>query len=177
MATQNPKNKSADDQNPGLSTKQTLGALGGIVVLLVLLFVGVSQTKEPGAELITDAAQPEKAEYLDEASSLNYEDAMLQEYETGALIELEGSIHQIFDEAIKGEGNMLLNIKAKDDNGVETTKVKQVMLTYVDEVPNIDELQDVSVYGRYIGTLEFESAVGASREVPAIQVDYIDVKS
>jgi hypothetical protein len=60
-------------------------------------------------------------------------------------------------------------------SGESTGSIKQVILTLVSEPLDIKELQNAHVYGRYIGTLEYENTIGAKEIVPAIQVDYIDL--
>ncbi|HDQ13793.1 MAG TPA: hypothetical protein ENN41_03135 [Sediminispirochaeta sp.] len=178
MASQNTsKNSPAEDKN-SINTKQTIGALGGIVVLLGLLFFGVSNTKPVGVEFITDEAKPSQAEYSENASGLEYDDALLKKYEVGTMVELAGKVQQVFEEPIEGEHNMVLGIRETVDTSTDTGKVKQVMLTYVNEpTKEVEKHQQVHVFARYIGTLEFETNVGTSQKVPAVQVDYLEIES
>jgi hypothetical protein len=164
-----------DSKSTEFSTKQTIGVLGGIVVLLAILFIGVSQTKPAGARLITGEEKPAEALYMEEASPIDYEDAILKEYEAGTLLELEGKVHKIFEEPLKGAQSILFNMEEETVSGESTGSIKQVILTLVSEPLDIKELQSAHVYGRYIGTLEYENTIGAREIVPAIQVDYIDL--
>jgi len=173
MATTDKPNKGHDDHKAGLGLKQTIGAFAGIAALLVLLFLGVSNSKEPGAELITDGTKPDQAAYLADASPLEYEPAILKEYDSGKLLEMEGKIHKIFDEPLKGSANIILNVEPEIES--EEIKVNQIILTFVDEAPDVEQHQIAHVYGRYIGTLEYEGAVG-KKEAPAIQVDYLSIE-
>ena len=176
MATQNTENDSTSQPKEN-NTLKTIGALGGIVVLLALLFIGVSQSKPAGAELITDAEKPDEATYEEDASALDFEKAKLKEYESGKLIELEGKIHKQFEEPQKGEATVLITIKNNESGAAAGNESHQIMLTFLEKPGKVEEHADTHVYGRYIGTLEFETAVGTDKEVPAIQVDYFSVES
>ncbi len=173
MATTNKQNMEHDDHKTGLGLKQTIGAFVGIAALLVLLFLGVSNSKEPGAELITDGAKPDQTAYQEDASPLEYEPAILKEYDSGKLLEMEGKIHKVFDEPLKGDANVILNVEPEIES--EEVKVNQIILTFVNETPDVEQHQIAHVYGRYIGTLEYEGAVG-TMEAPAVQVDYISIE-
>lgn len=171
MATQNSENNTSHPKEN--ETKKTIGAVGGILVLLVLLFVGVSQSKSAGAELITEEEAPKKTTYESEASELNFEKAKLKEYETGKLIEFSGKVSREFEEALKGEAAFLLDLRQNEQNDAPaTTEKNQVILTFLENPEKVEQPMNVHVYGRYIGTLEYETVVGTKKEVPAIQVDY-----
>jgi len=174
MATDNTQNTQSDDHKRGLNGKQTIGAFLGIAALLVLLFLGVSNTKEPGAEVITDEPKPDQSSYQAEAVDFDYEPAILQEYEQGTLLELEGKIHTRLDEALKGEQNIILNVTPKIES--DEIKVNQVMLVFLNSRSDIKQHQDAHVFGRYIGTMEYEGPVG-TLEAPAVQVDYLSIKN
>lgn len=176
MATQNSQDNSQGQSANSLSTKQTIGAGVGILVLLGLLVFGTTSNEPAGAELITDAAKPEQSVYQEEASNLNYEDALLKNYDQGALLELYGKVHRVFEEPIKGRANMLVDLP-QEEGGTENMETQQVMLVYADKDAQMAENQDVHLYGRYIGTIEFETSVGSEQEVPAIQVDYLSEQS
>jgi len=173
MATQNSQNNSKEQQPNSLNTKQTIGAGVGILVLLGLLFVGTSLNEPAGAELITDAAKPAQSEYQENASELNYEDAMLKEYENGTLIEFRGKVNSTLEEPVKGEKNIVVDIEKEESSGTNNIETPQVMLIYAEDPAKVEEHQDVHLFGRYIGTVEYETSVGSEREVPAIQVDYL----
>jgi len=176
MATQNSQNNSQGQSANSLSTKQTIGAGVGILVLLGLLVFGTTSNEPAGAELITDASKPDQSVYQEDASNLNYEDALLKNYDQGALLELNGKVHRIFEEPIKGQANVLVDLP-QQEGGTENMETQQVMLVYVEEEAQAAENQDIHLFGRYIGTLEFETAVGGDQEVPAIQVDYLSEQS
>ncbi len=175
MATHHTENETSTQPKEN-NTLKTIGALGGIVVLLALLFIGVSQSQPAGAELITDVEKPDEATYESEASELDFEKAKLKEYTSGKLIELEGKIHKQFEEPQKGEAAVLLTINNQSSAaaGVES---HQIMLIFLEEPDKIEEHAEAHVFGRYIGTLEYETAMGTDKEVPAIQVDYFSVGS
>ncbi|MDZ7794275.1 MAG: hypothetical protein U5P10_11480 [Spirochaetia bacterium] len=175
MATQNSQDKS-QQEHAALSTKQTIGAGIGILVLLGLLFFGTSQNAPAGAELITDGSKPNQSVYQEDASDLNYEDALLRNYDQGALLELNGKVNRILDKPLKGQVNVLIDLP-QESGGAENMESKQVMLVYVDSTAQVEENQSVHLFGRYIGTLEFETSVGGEQEVPAIQVDYLTEQS
>ncbi|MFO7729535.1 MAG: hypothetical protein R6V86_02090 [Spirochaetia bacterium] len=175
MATQNSQDK-PQQQQAALSTKQTIGAGIGILVLLGLLFFGTSQNEPAGAELITDGSKPNQSVYQEDASVLNYEDALLRNYDQGARLELNGEVNRILDEPLKGQANVLIDLP-QESGGAENMESKQVMLVYADSTAQVEENQDVHLYGRYIGTLKFETSVGGEKEVPAIQVDYLSTQS
>jgi hypothetical protein len=156
------------------STGKTLGALAGVVALVALLIVGVSQTKSAGAELITDGGRPSETKYTEQADSLDYEKAILGDYERGTLIATKGTVNKILEEPVKGDANFVLTISGEDMQGVSSVKTKQVLLVFLEEPGGISESDSLEVDGRYIGTLKFETAVGAEKEVPAIQVDYLE---
>ena len=179
MATQVNSGENPEKKPKGteLSTKQTLGAIGGIVVLLAILFFGVSRTEPAGAKLITGEEKPARSVYVEESSSIDYENAILKEYETGTLVELEGNVHKIFEEPLKGSQSILFDMKQEAQNNASSGGVKQVILTVVSEPVDAHERQEAHIYGRYIGTLEFENSIGAEEVVPAIQVDYITLES
>ncbi len=175
MATQNSQDK-PQQQQAALSTKQTIGAGIGILVLLGLLFFGTSQNKPAGAELITDGSKPNQSVYQEDASVLNYEDALLRNYDQGALLELNGKVNSFLEEPIKGQANVLVELP-QESGGTENMEAQQVILVYADKEAQVAENQDVHLFGRYIGTLEYETAVGGKQEVPAIQVDYLSTQS
>ncbi len=177
MATQDPKNSSDERTHNTLSTKQTIGAGVGIVVLLGLLFFGTQQNEPAGATLITDESKPEQSIYQQSAMDLNYEDALLKEYDHGSLIELEGKVNSVLEEPVKGEGNVLLDLAQDDSAGAENVKSQQVMLVYPEKQVDLPERQSIHLFGRYIGTVEFETSVGSTQKVPAIQVDYLSETS
>ena len=104
---------------------------------------------------------------------LNYDDALLKEYDHGALIELQGKVNSILEEPVKGEGNVLLDLAQDQSAGAENVKSQQVMLVYPEQQADLPERQSVHLFGRYIGTVEFETSVGSMQKVPAIQVDYL----
>jgi len=174
MATQDKVQSKKDNPKAGLNMKQTIGAFVGIAALLALFFLGVSHSAKPGADLITEGAKPDQSTYEEKASPLDYEKAILKNYDPGILIEMDGKVQKVFAEPIKGSENVLLNIPA----GIESEELKnnQIMLTFVEETPALEEHQMAHVYGRYIGTLEYEGPVGKV-EVPAIQVDYLSIHS
>ena len=177
MATQEKSNTNPQKSGEN-NTLKTIGALGGIVVLLALLFIGVSQSKPAGAEMITDGAKPEQTEYQNNASELDYEKAVLKEYENGKLIEMNGKIHRIFEEPVKGDASILVTVQQASQGGsASTVETNQVMLTFLEGPSNIEEHEDAHIFGRYIGTLEYETAIGTMKEVPAIQVDYMSIGS
>jgi hypothetical protein len=155
------------------STGKTLGALGGIVVLLALLIFGVSQSKSAGASIITDAEQPSEAQYTEQADSLDYEKGILGEYDRGKLLNIKGSVNKILEKPLKGEANFVLNIRAEDMQNTNSIETKQVLLVFLEEPAGIEEADTLRVMGRYIGTLKYETAIGSNKEVPAIQVDYL----
>ena len=177
MATQDKKNSSEDRSHNTLSTKQTIGALVGIVALLALLFFGTQQNEPAGATMITDQAKPEESMYQQSAMDLNYDDALLKEYDHGSLIELNGKVNSILEDPVKGEGNVLLDLAQDESAGAENVKSQQVMLVYPDQTVDMPERQSVHLFGRYIGTVEFENSVGSTQKVPAIQVDYLSETS
>jgi hypothetical protein len=155
------------------NTKKTIGALGGIVVLLALLFIGISQSEAPGAKLISEGKKPSEEKYEQEASKLDYEKAILKDYENGTLIEIEGRVHKVFEEAQKGEATVLLDIKQESENAADSVETKQIILTFLKSPKDMEDYKAVHVYGRYIGTIEYETAVGTKKAVPALQVDYL----
>ena len=173
MAAKNTQSQVKNDPTTGLSTKNTIGAFLGIAALLVILVFGVSNSKKPGAELITEGAKPDQATYQAEASSLDYEQAILKKYESGFLLEIEGKVHKIFAEPIKGSENVILNVSPDIES--EEMKTNQIILTFVEETPHMEPHQIAHIFGRYIGTLEYEGAIGKS-EAPAIQVDYLSIE-
>jgi hypothetical protein len=177
MATQDKKDTSQDRPHNTLSSKQTIGAIVGIAVLLGLLFFGTQQNEPAGASMITDQAKPEESMYQQSAMELNYEDALLKEYDHGALIELKGKVNSILEEPVKGEGNVLLDLAQDQSAGAENVKSQQVMLVYPEQQADLPERQSVHLFGRYIGTVEFETSVGSMQKVPAIQVDYLSETS
>lgn len=179
MATQINKGENPEKNPKGteLSTKQTLGAIGGIAVLLAILLFGVSQSKPAGAELITEEDKPAESVYVAESSPVDYEDAILKEYEAGTLLKLEGNIHRVFEEPLKGAQTILFDMKEEAGTDTSSEAIKQVILTFASNPIDIHERQEAHVYGRYIGTLEYENSIGADEVVPAIQVDYISLES
>jgi len=174
VATQD--KESTNTQHKENNTVKTIGAVGGIIALLALLFIGVSQTKSAGAELITDGSKPDKAKYEADASGLDYEKAILKDYETGKLLEFKGKVHKKFEKAQKGETTILLDIIDESENAPATTETNQVILTFLEEPKQTEEYAVAQVLGRYIGTLEYETSVGTMKEVPAIQVDYFFIE-
>ncbi|HKK65722.1 MAG TPA: hypothetical protein VJ967_07695 [Clostridia bacterium] len=176
MATQNSQNNSQGQSANSLSTKQTIGAGIGILVLLGLLVFGTTSNEPAGAELITDASKPNQSVYQEDASDLNYEDALLKNYDQGTLLELTGKVNRSLDEPKKGQANVLVDLP-QEEGGAENMETQQVMLVYADSTAQVKENQSVHLFGRYIGTLEFETAVGGEQEVPAIQVDYLSEQS
>jgi hypothetical protein len=176
MASQNSQDNSKAQSANSLSTKQTIGAGVGILVLLGLLVFGTTSNEPAGAELITDESKPNQSVYQEDASDLNYEDALLKNYDQGALLELNGKVNRILEEPIKGQVNVLVDLP-QESGGAENMETRQVMLVYVDNTAKVEENQDVHLFGRYIGTVKFETAVGGEQEVPAIQVDYLSEQS
>lgn len=177
MATQEPKNSSDERSHNTLSTKQTIGALVGIVVLLGILFIGTQQNEPAGATMITDESKPEQSIYQESAMELNYEDALLKEYDHGSLIELEGKVNTVLEEPVKGAGNVVLDLAKDESAGTENVKSQQVMLVYPEQQAELPQRQKVHLYGRYIGTVEYETSVGSTQKIPAIQVDYLSESS
>lgn len=177
MATQDKKNSADDRSHNTLNSKQTIGALVGIVVLLGLLFFGTQQNEPAGATMITDEAKPEESLYEQSAMDLNYDDALLKQYDHGSLIELEGKVNSILEDPVKGEGNVLLDLAQDQSAGAENVKSQQVMLVYPETQSDLSERQSIHLFGRYIGTVEFETSVGSTQKVPAIQVDYLSETS
>ncbi len=173
MATQNSENNSKKQEPAALSTKQTIGAGLGILVLLALLFIGTSLNKPAGAELITDGAKPDESMYQENASELNYEDAMLKEYDHGTMIELSGTVKTTLKEPVKGEQSTVVDIEQDNSGGTNNVESPQVMLIYANKTVDFDQHQDIHLFGRYIGTIKYETSVGSEREIPAIQVDYL----
>ncbi len=159
-----------------VGSKQTIGAIAGIIVLLALLFIGVSRTKPAGAELITEEAKPDQSTYMEAADSIDYETALLKDYDSGKLLELSGDIHKVFAEPIKGEQSILFDMKQETVQGASTDTKKQVILILVEKPVDVESSQQAHIFGRYIGTLEYETTLGTSQEVPAIQVDYLDIR-
>ena len=155
------------------STGKTLGALGGVVILLALLIFGVSQTKSAGAKLITDGEKPSESAYTEQAELLEYEKGILGEYDRGTLITLKGTVNKILEEPVKGTSNYVLNVRAEEMKNAQSVETKQVLLVFLDTPSGIEESHSLQAMGRYIGTLEYETALGSDKEVPAIQVDYL----
>jgi hypothetical protein len=155
------------------TTGKTLGALGGVVALVALLIIGVSQTKSAGAELITDGGKPSETQYTEQAENLDYEKGILGDYEHGTMISLKGTVNHILEEPVKGEANFVLNVRSENMANTQSVETKQVMLVFLDEPGGINETDALEAMGRYIGTLKYETAVGTEKEVPAIQVDYL----
>jgi len=172
MATQNSQDNSQGQAANSLSTKQTIGAGVGILVLLGLLVFGTTSNEPAGAELITDGSKPDQTVYQEDASKLNYEDALLKNYDQGTLLELNGKVNRTLEEPLKGQANVLLELP-QESGGAENMESQQVMLVYLENSTQVEENQNLHLFGRYIGTVKFETSVGGEQEVPAIQVDYM----
>ncbi len=155
------------------TTGKTLAALGGVVLLLALLIIGVSQTKSPGAKLITDVEKPSESVYTEQAEKLEYEKGILGEYDRGTLITLKGTVNKILDEPAKGSANYVLNVRSEEMKNAQSVETKQVLLVFLEQPSGIEESHSLQAMGRYIGTLNYETALGSDKEVPAVQVDYL----
>lgn len=165
--------KQSVDPKAEHSTGKTLGALGGVVLLVALLIVGVSQTKSPGAKLITEGEKPSESVYTEQAEQLDYEKGILGKYDRGTLITLKGTVNNILEEPVKGSANYVINVRAEEMKNAQSVETKQVLLVFLEEPTGIEESNSLQTMGRYIGTLQYETAIGSEKEVPAIQVDYL----
>jgi hypothetical protein len=159
----------------GQGTK-ILGAVAAIVVLAGLLLWGASQSQTEAAELITDTEKPAEAAYQDEADPLEYEPARLGDYEMGKKLVFEAKVVSIVNDAEVGEQNAIANFVTEAQTNADTVKQERILLVFADGIPvdNLEQNDTVEVSARYIGSGEFETPVGGTKEAPAFQVDYLE---
>jgi len=159
----------------GQGTK-ILGAVAAIVVLAGLLLWGTSQSQTEAAELITDAEKPVEAAYQDEAEPLEYEPARLGDYEMGKKLVFEAKVVSIVNDAEVGEQNAIASVVTEAATSAGTVKQERVLLVFADGIPgdNLEQNDTLEVRARYIGSGEFETPVGGTKEAPAFQVDYLE---
>jgi hypothetical protein len=152
-------------------TNKWLIIVGIVVVVIVLASIagggeqggsgGTTAAKEPEAAV---APAPPLAEvtidtYKTKAAALDYRKAMLNDLRKGEMVSFAGTISQVVNDS----NYMVLN-----DNGDQifaAYEVKQKVLVG----------DSVKIYGKYDGTLKFESTTGEEVEVPQLSGEFIEV--
>ena len=150
-----------------------LGAIGAIVVLAALLFWGVGQSQTPEAKVISEGAKPTAQEYQAEAQQLEYEPARLGDYEAGIKLVFEAKVVHVIEETELGQQNAVARLIKEQTTNAETIKQEQVLLVFTESM-NLPQNEELQVRARYIGTGQYESAIGSTEELPAFQVDYLE---
>lgn len=158
-----------------MSPKQLVGAGLGIVALLVILFLARTFSKPLEAEIMTEPAPPMES-YTAEAITFDPFAAAGKEYDPGQLVIIETDLDETLQEPVIGDVNVVLEM-SNEVVGSESDKTVPVVLVFIDRAPAAEALQDPGRYvvmGRYIGTVEIESAIGTDAIAQAVQVDHLD---
>lgn len=163
----------ADTQSSQSQTGKVLGAIAAIVALAALLFWGVGQSQTREAQIISDEAKPTTQQYEAEAQELEYEAARLGDYDAGTKLIFEAKVVNVIEDTDLGQQNAVARLIKEQVTDAETIKQEQVLLVFTESM-NFPENEELHVQARYIGTGEYESAIGSTEELPAFQVDYLE---
>jgi len=106
-------------------------------------------------------------EYKKDAKKMVFREAALKKIETDALLTFSSEVSQ------KVSDTEYLVFTNKNEYGY--TMEERVYLEF-NEKPEILEKDIIKVYGKYRGTKEYTTFVGASKEVPYIQAEYYEVQ-
>ncbi len=141
-----------------LSTLALATVAGAVVYGLGTLLLGHLQ------ETVPKAPTPSITAYAS-AQPLDYRKAMLGEIRAGELVSFTGIIsHVVVDRYVM--------ISAKGpDGGIHSTHVYLIF----DKKPQTIEGDIVEIFGRYNGTIQYQTRMGGTNVIPEITVDYYKV--
>lgn len=168
------ENQNKDRVETTMSPKQLIGAGLGIVGLLAILLIARTVSKPLPAEIIVESAPPVES-YTSDAIAFDPFEAAGKEYDPGQLVVIETTLDAALEEPLIGEANVVLEM-SNEIVGSESDKSVPVVLVFLDQQLASEALQgdgESIVMGRYIGTIEMESALGSNTIAQAVQVDHV----